>query len=388
MSAEQLRPGWRRVKFGDVVRQVKDKVDPESAGIERYVAGEHMDTDDLRIRRWGEVGDGYLGPAFTMRFQPGQVLYGSRRTYLRKVALADFEGICANTTFVVQSAADDLLPEFLPYVMTAQAFHEHSIKQSKGSVNPYINFSDLKWYEFALPPLDEQREAVKVLSQFSVAERCYEEVAGARVELLNAKVAGSVAKGEVSLGELLEEPPRNGLTISVASSPQDFRALTLSSVDFDGYRGDGFKWISNEDVAGCVAEPGDLFITRSNTIERVGLPFIFPGADGPVVYSDLMMRLRVKRHLMNPVVLEAFLRSLPARKYIRSIAAGTSASMKKINARNLMRMPVPLLSDEEQERAAKALRKLSAFAAAERGAAESLKTARGAVQERLLAGEY
>ena len=158
-----LKPGWRTVKFGDVVRQVKDKVDPEVAGIERYVAGQHMNTDDLRIRRWGAVGDGYLGPAFTMRFMPGQVLYGSRRTYLRKVAVADFEGICANTTFVIESVSDELLPEFLPYVMTAESFHEHSIKQSKGSVNPYINFTDLKWYEFALPPLDEQLRVVELL---------------------------------------------------------------------------------------------------------------------------------------------------------------------------------------------------------------------------------
>ena len=71
---------YHLVKFGDVVRQVKDKVDPQTAGLERYVAGEHMDTDNLHIRRWGEVGDGYLGPAFHMRFEPGQVLYGSRRT--------------------------------------------------------------------------------------------------------------------------------------------------------------------------------------------------------------------------------------------------------------------------------------------------------------------
>ena len=56
------RAGWTRVAFGDVVRQVKDRVDPEESGLERYVAGEHMDTDDLRIRRWGTIGDGYLGP--------------------------------------------------------------------------------------------------------------------------------------------------------------------------------------------------------------------------------------------------------------------------------------------------------------------------------------
>ena len=93
MGHRSVKAGWTRVAFGDMVRQVKDRVDPVKAGLERYVAGEHMDTDDLRIRRWGEIGAGYLGPAFHMRFRPGQVLYGSRRTYLRKVAVADFEGI-------------------------------------------------------------------------------------------------------------------------------------------------------------------------------------------------------------------------------------------------------------------------------------------------------
>ncbi len=103
-----------------------------------------MDTDDLRIRRWGDIGGDYLGPAFHMRFKPGQVLYGSRRTYLRKVAVADFEGICANTTFVFESKDPTvLLPELLPFIMQTEAFHDHSIKQSKGSVNPYVNFSDL-----------------------------------------------------------------------------------------------------------------------------------------------------------------------------------------------------------------------------------------------------
>lgn len=159
-----LKPGWRRVRFGDVVRQVKNRVDAATSGLERYVAGEHMDTDDMRVRRWGTIGDGDLGPAFHMRFRPGQVLYGSRRTYLRKVAVTDFEGICANTTFVLESADPQvLLPELLPFVMQTEAFHEHSKRESKGSVNPYVNFSDLVWYEFALPPLEEQVRIARAL---------------------------------------------------------------------------------------------------------------------------------------------------------------------------------------------------------------------------------
>ena len=164
VGGDTLKPGWTRVAFGDVVRQVKDRVDPDTTDLERYVAGEHMDTDELRIRRWGVIGDGYLGPAFHMHFRPGHVLYGSRRTYLRKVAVADFEGITANTTFVIEPKDPKvLMPELLPFIMQTESFHEHSIKQSKGSVNPYINFSDLTWYEFALPPLDEQRRIASLL---------------------------------------------------------------------------------------------------------------------------------------------------------------------------------------------------------------------------------
>ena len=173
MKGNSLPKGWRLVKFGDLVRKVNNRVDPESSGISRYVAGEHMDSDNLNITRWGTVGDGYLGPAFTMRFQPGQVLYGSRRTYLRKVALADFEGICANTTFVLETKSDDLLQEYLPHVMSTEKFHAHSISKSKGSVNPYINFVDLNDYEFALPPIAEQHRIIKLISTIDVIATTY-----------------------------------------------------------------------------------------------------------------------------------------------------------------------------------------------------------------------
>jgi len=158
-----LPTGWRTVRFGDAVRNVNVTIDPEESGLERYVAGEHMTTDDLHIRSWGTIGDGYLGPAFHRKFVAGQVLYGSRRTYLRKVAMADFDGICANTTFVLEPLGDDLIPELLPFIMQTESFVTHSMQQSRGSTNPYVTFKDLAWFEFALPPRDEQRRIAEIL---------------------------------------------------------------------------------------------------------------------------------------------------------------------------------------------------------------------------------
>lgn len=190
------KAGWTRVAFGDVVRKVNDKVDPWESGLERYVAGEHMDTDDLRIRRWGLIGDDYLGPAFHMRFKPGHVLYGSRRTYLRKVALADFEGITANTTFVLE-AKDEcrLMPELLPFLMKAESFHSYSIKHSKGSVNPYINFSDLEAFELLLPPIQEQARLVDLFSAFRASIEYYSECLAASERLRDAMISHAIHFG-------------------------------------------------------------------------------------------------------------------------------------------------------------------------------------------------
>lgn len=164
MTLDLDKSTWKRVTLGEVAAASKDKVDPSDGSVERYVAGEHMYTDDLKLHSWGDPSEVDLGPAFHRRFRPGQVLYGSRRTYLRKVAVADFHGVCANTTFVVETREPGvLLQAFLPFVMSSEPFHAFAIAESKGSVNPYVNWSDIVRFEFDLPPLDLQRRLADLL---------------------------------------------------------------------------------------------------------------------------------------------------------------------------------------------------------------------------------
>lgn len=159
-----LKPGWKMVKFGDVVRQCKEKVDRSNNPFQRYIEGGHIDSEDIHIRRWGEFGSDYVGPAFHRIFRKGQVLYGSRRTYLKKVAVADFDGITANTTFVCETKDQNIfMQELLPFLMLTESFTNHSIRESKGSTNPYINWPDIAKYEFPLPPLEEQKRLAELL---------------------------------------------------------------------------------------------------------------------------------------------------------------------------------------------------------------------------------
>lgn len=152
------RSDWQLVKFGDVAIQQKQTVDRENTELTRYVKGEHMYSEDIHLREWGELTDEYLGPAFIRKFEEGDILYGSRRTYLRKVVIAPFEGITSNTTFVIKANEERIDKRLLPFIMLSEGFSQHSIKNSKGSVNPYVNWKDLAGYEFLLPPISDQQK--------------------------------------------------------------------------------------------------------------------------------------------------------------------------------------------------------------------------------------
>lgn len=353
MTKRASKNGWTRVAFGDVVRQVRDRVDPEESGLERYVAGEHMDSDDLRIRRWGLIGDGYLGPAFHMRFKPGQVLYGSRRTYLRKVAVADFEGITANTTFVIESKDPKvLLPELLPFLMQTESFHEHSIKQSKGSVNPYINFSDLTWYEFALPPLEEQQRISRLLLATEVARQR----ARAAAETLE-KTLGSWLR--VRLGQIGVTKPLGDVLLST-----DYGCSTHATEDQDGIpilripnvlRGEldlsDMKWVrlSAAEVEKYTLRRNDILIVRTNgNPDYVGRCLVVPALPEVTVFASYLIRLVVDPSQILAAYVATVLNSSGVRHLLRS-AVRSSAGNYNINTNGIRSVQVPLPSLPEQE---------------------------------------
>lgn len=184
-----------RVKFGDVVKDVKINIDRLHNPYEYYVAGDHMDSEDLTIHRKGRFAIDDVGPAFIRVFKPGQILYGSRRTYLKKIAVADFEGVCANTTFVFETKDPHVLEQrLLPFIMLSKDFTTWSIAKSKGSTNPYVLFSDLANFEFELPPLMEQKILADKLWAAYRLKEAYKKLLVATDEMVKSNVSISVFK--------------------------------------------------------------------------------------------------------------------------------------------------------------------------------------------------
>jgi len=155
------RTGWKRVRFGDVVANLnKTERDPAEAGIERFIGLEHLEPGSLHIRTWGNVVD---GTTFTRRCRPGQVLFGKRRAYQRKVAVAEFDAVVSGDIYVFAPGDGRLIPEILPFICLSERFFRYAVETSAGSLSPRTNWKQLAEFEFDLPPLDQQRRIAEVL---------------------------------------------------------------------------------------------------------------------------------------------------------------------------------------------------------------------------------
>lgn len=158
--------GWKKVKFGDVVSKVNDKVpNRDEWTFDRYIGGQHFDEGEIRVTQSAPIegNEEVIGSAFHMRFKPGHVLYVTRNPRLRKGGMVDFEGVCSNVSFVMQADETKLLQSLLSFVIQTEDFVTHTCNNAHGSTNPFLNWKDIANYEFLLPPIEEQKKISEVL---------------------------------------------------------------------------------------------------------------------------------------------------------------------------------------------------------------------------------
>jgi hypothetical protein len=343
--------GWRKYRFDEMAVMVNDRIDdPSEANVEYYVGLEHLDSESLTIHRWGSPSD---VEATKLRFRAGDIIFGRRRVYQRKLAVAHFDGICSAHAMVLRARSEVALAEFLPFFMQSDLFMERAKEISVGSLSPTINWKSLAKEEFALPPLEEQQRIAGVVAAADcTAESLMELLEAARLAegSLFAELVARCNAQEITLGSLLMESPRNGCSATETSAPTGHWVLSLSALTRWRYRPGELKPVEKTDaMAAAVLRQGDLLISRSNTRDLVGLPGVFDENRTDVSWPDTMMRLTPDESRLRKRFLELFLRSPAGRRQVQSFAAGTSASMKKINATNVKKLLIPLPKPEVQD---------------------------------------
>lgn len=155
------KTGWKKWRFDEVCRQVNTtSKDPEADGLHYVIGLEHIEPGNLHITKWDTLEK---ETTFTRKFVKGQVLFGRRRAYQRKVAYAEFDGICSGDILVFEAIEENLLPELLPFLIQSDGFFEKALATSAGSLSPRTKFKELADYEFLLPSKSEQKRLAELL---------------------------------------------------------------------------------------------------------------------------------------------------------------------------------------------------------------------------------
>lgn len=149
-----------KYKFKDIAFNSTEKKKPVEEDKYHYIGLEHLDSQCLNVNRYGSevapVGDKLI-------MKKGDILFGKRRAYQKKVAIAPFDGIFSAHGFVLRPKEEVVDKDFFPFFISSDYFLDKAISISVGSLSPTINWTDLKDVEFELPDLQEQKTLAKIL---------------------------------------------------------------------------------------------------------------------------------------------------------------------------------------------------------------------------------
>lgn len=328
--------GWRRVKFGEMAECIGDRVDnPSEAGVERYVGLEHLDPESLKIRRWGTPDQ---VEATKLRFQPGDIIFGKRRAYQRKLAVADFEGICSAHAMVLRAREETVVKDFLPVFMQSEVFFERALAISVGSLSPTINWKTLATQEFAIPPKEEQRRIAEILWAADEVEQAMLNVVS-KVNRVRTSLFGlSLNQWETKLLKDVAEF-LDGKRVPLSQKVRARRQGVFSYYGASGVIDHVDDFLFDEPLV-LLSEDGFNLVNRNS-------PVAFK-VEGKVWVNNHAHVLR-PRPGVNIDYLSEYLESISYEPYI------TGTFQRKLNKSECEQIPIPLPPPERQQQIADTL---------------------------------
>ena len=167
-------------RFDEIVINCTAKKKPTESDKETYLGLEHLDPECLEVRRFGTD---VVPKGEKLLMEKGDILFGKRRAYQKKVAIAPFDGIFSAHGMVLKPNTEIVSPRFFPFFMSSDYFLDAAIKISVGSLSPTINWSDIRKMEFALPDYDYQEELADTLWAIEKERRSIARVLDAAIQV-------------------------------------------------------------------------------------------------------------------------------------------------------------------------------------------------------------
>jgi type I restriction enzyme M protein len=155
----EVDPSWPVVKLGEVFSRRSENVLPMKLKdtIVNYIGLENIGHGNGKL-----IGNYQQNPALIKstknRYKVGDILYGKLRPNLRKVYLAQIDGICSTDIMVLCSKVANTNNYFYSKYFLSPIFHNEVMKYLRGAQLPRIGFDDFSKVQIPFPPLETQNE--------------------------------------------------------------------------------------------------------------------------------------------------------------------------------------------------------------------------------------
>ena len=170
------------MKLKDIVRESRETYKGGMSGVP-IVGLEHLIPAEICFSKYEICSD----KTFTKAFHNGQVLFGRRRAYQKKAAVAHVDGVCSGDIMVLEAIPGKVEPSLLPFIIQNDRFFDYAIQHSEGGLSPRVKWNAIANYEFSLPSIEEQKVlADKLWAAYGVKE-AYRQLLSTTDEMLKAK---------------------------------------------------------------------------------------------------------------------------------------------------------------------------------------------------------
>ncbi|MBI5818276.1 MAG: restriction endonuclease subunit S [Verrucomicrobia bacterium] len=346
------RKGWRTMAFGEFAESVNERVEPSTAAEEIYVGLDDLDSGSLHIRWWGKGSD-VIGTK--LRFRKGDIIFGRRRAYQRKLAVAEMDGICSAHAMVVRAKPTLVLPEFLPFLMMSDRFMNRAVEISVGSLSPTINWTTLKHEPFTLPPLDQQRRIAEILWAVDEVKQAFEKSSQAAIVVRRTRMQEAFSdrnyptvtikeSGDVQLGRQRAPKYQTGAFtkpyLRVANVFDGFIDYSdVLEMDFD-----------KRDFQTYSLSPGDILLNEGQSRELVGRCAIYDGKLTGCCFQNTLIRYRVGEEVLTDYAF-AFFQHCFHTGVFAAISSQTT-SIAHLGADRFAKLKIPIPPKREQQKIA------------------------------------
>ena len=301
------KTGWKKWRFDEFAQNISERIEPSQTDLDVYVGLEHIDPDTLHLSRHGHPSD---VEGTKLRFYKGDIIFGRRRAYQRKTALATTDGICSAHAMVLRAKEDVVDSSFFPFLFHSKQFIDMAITISVGGLSPTINWKDISKQEFLLPPKSEQKRLAELLW---AADEMIEKEKKEKQELeLFRKSKLKDIFNSTNLHIRLKNLPFEEINGLWRTDEDDFiNVCVIRSTEFSDYGAICFDKLEPIPVKSSQYKtrklfPGDIILERSGggPDQPVGRVCWFEREDGEYSFSNFTSCIRV---LNNDIVMSKYL---------------------------------------------------------------------------------